>query len=196
VIALPYVRQPLPDFSYACSVATVLDVDGATTVITRVAEPVENARGSPAGAGCAGVLGRFDVLAGSAARVGLFSGWSEVRACDDDGTAVGVVAAVVVGMLGAGVSRCPAGAEVQAARLSSAAMPTAQLRRRNATRLGCHATPMRIRGCAAGVSHFMIETRCACEIATQPAVALPSVTCRKNALPLPWRTPPGALRVL
>jgi len=51
-----------------------------------------------------------------------------------------------------------------------------------------HDTPMRIRGCAPGDSHRMIETRVPCGIDTQPAVAEPSLTCRKNALPAPWRT--------
>ena len=53
-----------------------------------------------------------------------------------------------------------------------------------------HDTPMRIRGCAPGESHRMIETRVPCGIETQPAVAEPSLTCRKNALPAPWRTEP------
>jgi hypothetical protein len=41
---------------------------------------------------------------------------------------------------------------------------------------GCHATPMRMRGAAAGVSHCMIGTRLVCGIATHPAVGVPSVT--------------------
>ena len=47
----------------------------------------------------------------------------------------------------------------------------------------CHVTPMRIRGCAAGVSQRMIVTRFDEGIDTHPAVAFPSVTCRKKALP-------------
>ena len=50
---------------------------------------------------------------------------------------------------------------------------------------GSHATPIRILGCAAGVSQRMIETKSASGIATHPAVAEPSVTCRKKALPAP-----------
>ena len=55
---------------------------------------------------------------------------------------------------------------------------------------------MRMRGWADGVSQRMSVTSFDCAIATHPAVAYPSVTCRKNAEPAPCRTPPGALRVL
>lgn len=144
------------------------------------------------------MVGWFDVLARGAAWAALRSCAAEVRA-DDNGEAVDAVAAFAApaaGVLGGGVPWFLAGADVQATRLISAAAPTAHLRKANATPPGCHATPMRILGCAAGVSHLMIETRLACGIPMQPAVAEPSVTCRKKALPLPWRTPPGALRVL
>jgi hypothetical protein len=59
------------------------------------------------------------------------------------------------------------------------------------TRPGCHEKPMRIRGWVDGASHRMIVTRLLIGIETQPAVGLPSVTCRKNALPPPCRTGPA-----
>ncbi|MDT4901771.1 MAG: hypothetical protein QOJ78_2701 [Pseudonocardiales bacterium] len=85
--------------------------------------------------------------------------------------------------------------EQPAAARESRTSETKSLLRR-AIAPGCHVTPMRIRGWVEGVSQRMIEMSLVCEIATQPAVARPSVTCRKNALPLPAFTPPGALRVL
>ena len=79
---------------------------------------------------------------------------------------------------------------------SVAATASAPPIRRNPTRSGCHETPMRMRGCAEGVSQRINDTSLVCGMDTHPAVALPSVTCRKNALPAPRCTPPGALRVL
>ena len=58
------------------------------------------------------------------------------------------------------------------------------------------AGPIRIRGCRLGVSQRSSRVSWSLAIETQPAVGAPTVTCRKNALPAPWRTPPGALRVL
>ena len=117
-----------------------------------------------------------------------------------DGTTTGVVedgaedeTAVGVGV--GAVARGGAGLAEQAAVkiVVAASAPTI---RRQSTRSGCHATPIRMRGWAAGVSQRMSGTSVDCGIATQPAVADPSVTCRKNALPAPTCTPPGALRVL
>jgi len=184
-IALPRRFHPLLDFCHACRVAVVLPVDGATTVITRDAVPVEYANGSPVEMGCGGRcgVGRCVVGTGDGACVVLREGWGDWWRDDDDaaGAAAGLV--LVAGGLD-GVPRC-AGVDVQAARLSRATPTSAHLRRPTSIPPGCHATPMRIRGCADGVSHCMIETRSLCGIATQPAVALPSVTCRKNALPAP-----------
>ena len=53
------------------------------------------------------------------------------------------------------------------------------------TRPASHDTPMRMRGWVPGPIQRMSETSFDWEIATQPAVALPLVTCRKNALPAP-----------
>jgi len=75
--------------------------------------------------------------------------------------------------------------EVQAAR-SAAQHPSRAAHVDRLTPPECHVTPIRIRGCVPGVSHRMIVTRFAAGMATHPAVALPSVTWRKNALPAPW----------
>ena len=74
--------------------------------------------------------------------------------------------------------------DVHPATRAAATSPAAAHR----TRPACHATPIRIRGWADGVSHRMIDTRLLCGIATQPAVDEPTDTCRKNALPAPWCT--------
>ena len=106
------------------------------------------------------------------------------------GAGVGVVRAALIGAVLRGIGLCvlddgdglrSADPEVQPAiRASAANAPTA-----HRTDPACHATPMRMRGWADGVSHRMIDTRLLCGIATQPAVAEPTETCRKNALPAP-----------
>lgn len=179
----------------------VLPVDGATTVITRVAEPVLYGSGRPAAAAV--------VLGG-----GGGAGWLVVGLVVRGGGAVwvrfGLVGAAIVGALNVvfgvvlggvltGALLDAAGSEaleVQPARINSDARGSTNRRKSTNTRSGCHATPIRIRGWAAGVSHRMIDASVLCGTATQPAVARPSVTCRKNALPAPCRTPVGELRVL
>lgn len=48
--------------------------------------------------------------------------------------------------------------------------------------------PVAILGCCAGSSHRMIDTSVEESMATHPAVGLPTLTCRKNALPAPGTT--------
>lgn len=122
----------------------------------------------------------------------------------------GLVGVAIVGALNVVLGRVLAGVlaavlldadgceapELQPARISGAASSSTNRRKSTNTRSGCHATPIRIRGWVAGVSQRMIDTSVLCGMATQPAVAVPSVTCRKNALPAPCRTPVGELRVL
>jgi hypothetical protein len=131
-----------------------------------------------------------------AACVAVCRGAREVVAVVGVGAALLVVAGAEVRTGVDASCRAGADADVHAVSAISAAPTSRQLGNRTNTPSGCHATPMRMRGCAVGVSHFMIVTSRACEIATQPAVARPSVTCRKNALPFPWCTPPGAFLVL
>jgi predicted NBD/HSP70 family sugar kinase len=110
-----------------------------------------------------------------------------------DGVCVGVVVAglVVAGLAVAGLAvagdtvgvagdvvACGRD-DVQETTTSGAEQSTTNRRKTTNTRPGCHATPIRIRGWVDGASHCMIETRLLCGIATQPAVAAPSVTCRK-----------------
>jgi hypothetical protein len=111
----------------------------------------------------------------------------------------GVLGAAATGLgvsVGVGVDDGSCAELVEHAATSVAATASAAPIRRKPTRSGCHETPMRMRGCAEGVSQCINDTSFVCEIATHPAVGAPSVTCRKNALPAPRCTPPGALRVL
>jgi len=163
--------QPAAFLLQACRVAVVLLVEGATTVTTWVAEPVLARSGSSAVAlrdGDGDGVGGPDVGRG-------------VVGDDVEGVVLGAV--VVDG----GPGSVP-GDELHAATAATRASEaiTAGTSRRGATgtRSASHATPMRIRGWALGVSHFMSVTSFDCEIATQPAVALPFVTWKKNALPL------------
>jgi hypothetical protein len=194
-MAGPWGTHWAPDFCQACRVAVVLPIDGATTVITWVAVPVDSPSGRPGRA-----AGGADRVDGGAGCVEGGTGWVGMRRGGRDADVVGLAAVllVVAGRLvtGGPDAPWPARTEAHALRLTSAAPTSAQRRKRTDTPSGCHATPMRMRGWVAGVSHLMTGVSRLCAIATQPAVARPSVTCRKNALPRPARTPPGALRVL
>jgi hypothetical protein len=179
----------------------VLPVDGATTVSTRVAVPVPYASGSAGGRGVVvtgggGGTGRLEVAAGvRGVERGVPAGLLLRVAAVELGDVAGME--VLLGVDGAALRA--AGwlpAELHAARVSSERATRMARRGATSTRPGCHATPMRMRGWAAGVSHRMIDTSVLCGIATHPAVGPPSVTCRKNALPAPARTPVGELRVL
>lgn len=124
------------------------------------------------------------------------------------GVALRAGAAVVgVAVVGVVVRAAVVDAVHPASEVSATSATT--IGRRDGTRPTCHdlaarpvrsgpryAVPMTMRGRAAGPSHRMIDTSLACGIDTQPAVGSPTETCRKNALPLPWRTPVGELRVL
>lgn len=200
LVAGPYLRHCPPDFCHPCNVAVVLDRDGAATVITLVASPVGRSSGSPAAAGAGrGVLvGRGVVRGAGGALVVRFG--PVVRgdcACDDDADGIGD-AAVEVCCVARGRS-AELGVPSETVEEHAAAVSRTQVsrtRRRTRTPLACHVTPMRMRGWAVGVSHRMIDTSVLCGIEMQPAVAEPSLTCRKNALPAPCRTPVGELRVL
>jgi hypothetical protein len=183
----------------------VLDAESATTVITCVAPCVENDRGSRCAAAAAGR--RLDDL-GLGVGVGL-GVRVRVVGVDGDGLALDEVVALELAtlvldgaldsrVLDGAIDRGPAAPPLVHAVASNATQARAAALRRPARPIppGCQTTPMRMRGWADGVSHRMRLTSLDCGMATQPAVGAPSVTCRKNALPAPCRTPPGALRVL
>lgn len=75
------------------------------------------------------------------------------------------------------------GEVLHAARVSAASAHAARRDELRGTRPGCHADPIRMRGWVDGASQRIRVTSLLCGIATQPAVARPSVTCRKNAEP-------------
>jgi len=175
--------QPDEVLDQACSVPVVLPVDDATTVTTWCAVPVFRCNGRPVDAwrllvGDGGGVECFVVGLG----LGLGVGFG-VAGCDDVAEWL-----VVAGELSG--APCPAWtADVQPISASDASAPAASRRIRMAvgagTRPPSHDTPMRILGWVDGLSHRISETSLDCEIATHPAVAPPSVTCRKNALPAP-----------
>ncbi|MDT4891706.1 MAG: hypothetical protein QOE97_741 [Pseudonocardiales bacterium] len=114
----------------------------------------------------------------------------EVCGAEDPVDAAGELAGGVDGVAATGLPAC---VEVHAVSITSAPAVTARTKR-TGTGPECHATPMRILGWVAGVSHCMIDTRLPCGIATQPAVGPPSVTCRKNAEPCGYAVlPEGVL---
>ena len=130
-----------------------------------------------------GVVGAGLVVAGADAEelggVGVVTGTGDLAAAEVAGAADELLAA------GVADDPRPVWADEQAVSATAVARTSRAAERGNHTRPGSHEMPMRIRGCVEGASQLMIETRLACGIATQPAVALPSVTCRKNALPAP-----------
>jgi hypothetical protein len=110
-----------------------------------------------------------------------FSG-TEDELVDVDGESTAALLDVCGGV---GVGEAAGFPDVQAVRRAAPAVHTvinAALRVRP-TRPDCHVTPIKIRGCADGVSQRMIVMRFDCGMETQPAVGPPSVTCRKKALP-------------
>jgi hypothetical protein len=128
-------------------------------------------------AGGGGVARRAGGVAGAGVRV---AAWLVVDSAVD-----GVVADVgdPDGEVGAGRA-----ADVHAARTREPSINEMSRRNGTGTRPASHATPMSMRGRVLGASHFMSDTSLLCEIATHPAVALPLVTWKKNALPAPWCT--------
>jgi hypothetical protein len=122
--------------------------------------------------------------------VGGMRGATEVLVTGDGLLAATAVVTVCVGMVAALDEREPTGAVVpelpeHAASAEAASAVTAHRApgRPRLIRSACHAVPIRMRGCADGVSHRINPTSVVCGIATQPAVGAPSVTCRKNADP-------------
>ncbi|MDT4921299.1 MAG: hypothetical protein QOI15_2201 [Pseudonocardiales bacterium] len=200
----PTRSHPPGTLRHAWSTPSVLDADGATAVITCLASPVRNGSGSraPFGGG-GGTPGRnverlpVGVAGSPEGRRGADCVGAGEPAAGDDDDAGGDDAG------GSGVL-----APVQAAGSIATTAMIAGIRRHAPTPPPCHArkrcaagdrvqpTPMRMRGWAPGFSQRISRTSFACRMATQPAVAYPSVTCRKNALPLPGTTPVGELRVL
>ena len=139
-------------------------------------------------------VGRAEVLAGA----GSVETVDELRVAEVDAAEVDAADVGVAGRVaGRGAVKVP---DLQAdSSVTAVRQPMIRTRANRAgTRPACHDVPMRIRGCAVGVSQRMIEISFAWPIATHPAVGpVPrGCTCRKNALPAPWRTPPGAFRVL
>ena len=165
----------------------VLAVDAAVTVTTWRAEAVGYVSGSPARAGAT-------VVAGLTRATGA-TGATDFDVWGADGLGLGaaeLVGAVLLGAVLLVVSCARVGVVAeQAVTAMAMAMTNGKRKDRPSTRLGCHAVPMRMRGWVAGFSQRMIVTRLLIGIATQPAVGVPSVTCRKNALPAPWRTGPA-----
>jgi hypothetical protein len=131
--------------------------------------------------GAAGVvLGRDD------------AGGDEARGEDADGDDVtGVVPAEDApgGVFAPGVP----GEVPHAARVSAASAHAARRDELRGTRQGCHAVPIRMRGWVDGASQRIRVTSLLCGIATQPAVARPSVTCRKNAEPCGYAAAPDGV---
>ena len=163
-------------------VAVVLDVDGATTVITCRADPVESRNGRLLRIGCS-AGGRCEVVVLGAGRFG--AGFAAVVVgADVFDTEVGGVDVVGDDVLVEGAAARWVVA-LHAPRASAAITAGTSRRSGGGTRPASHATPMRIRGWVPGVSQRMSGTSRFCGIATQPAVAWPFVTCRKNALPAP-----------
>jgi hypothetical protein len=187
VIAEPCRCQPDEVFVQACRVPVVLPVDAATTVTTCRAVPVFAFNGRPVdtwwllvgdGDGAECVNERCVVGLGSGVDFGA-------TGCDD-----------VAGRLAAGElsgAPCPLWtADVHPISTSDARAPAVSTRIGMTvgagTRPPSHDTPMRTLGWVDGLSHRISDTSLDCEIATQPAVAAPLVTCRKNALPAPGVT--------
>ncbi len=185
VTAEPCRCQPDEVFVQACRAAVVLSVDDATTVTTWCAVPVLTRSGRPVDAGWLLVDDGGGVecfVVGLGLGLGLDVGFG-VGGCDDVAGRL-----VVAGELSG--APCPARtADVQPISVSDASAPAASRRIEMTvgagTRPPSHDTPMRILGWVDGLSHRISETSLDCEIATHPAVAPPSVTCRKNALPAP-----------
>lgn len=89
--------------------------------------------------------------------------------------------------------RCVPGDVLHAARVSAARTNAARRDESAGTSPGCHAVPIRMRGWVDGVSQRIRVTSLLCGIATQPAVARPSVTCRKNAEPCGYAAAPDGV---
>jgi hypothetical protein len=137
-------------------VAVVEPVEWATTVITWVALPVAKLSGNDWGTGAAGGGAFADVLGDGVVGVGALD------------VGVGLGSAVLRMGVGAGVDEVAAVDGLRAtvclldapqAVSASAARTTIVNEGRRDMSPGCHATPMRMRGAAAGVSHCMIGTR-------------------------------------
>jgi hypothetical protein len=205
-MAAPMRRQPPGTLRHACNVPCVLAVDAATTVITCVAAPVLKCSGNDAACGSgAGGVG-VGVAARGVGRSADASGIADVDAgrgrgvvldavgTDDDD--LGVTAAVV----GSAADPLEQAAAHQASTTTPAICSLIAYSQSRAARPAApdrsYGMPINIRGCAVGCSQRISRTSFHCGIATQPAVAVPSVTCRKNALPAPCTTPVGELRVL
>lgn len=198
---VPTRRQPPLTLVHLCKVAVVLEGDAAVTVTTWSAPAVLKSSGSRRAEERFGVDGAalgFD-LVGVFARVGAAVVFGAgVAGADVEAGGVGaveivpdVVAELAPAEFWAEPVRSPE--QPAPARQINAAATTAD---RAPMQPGCHVTPMRILGWADGVSQRIRDVSLLCEMATQPAVDRPSVTCRKKALPLPAWIPPGALRVL
>ena len=166
----------------------MLASDPAVTVMTCVAFAVPNGNGKvsstlPAVAGRGGAaLGRCSCgvdADGPALAAGLGDAEAESGRMDADG------------LPDTAVLQAAIDAATTAVTASVRAAPPG--RRPPTTRPGCHETPMRIRGWADGTSQRMIVTKLLCGIATQPAVAYPSVTCRKNAEPCGYAAAPDGV---
>jgi hypothetical protein len=82
---------------------------------------------------------------------------------------------------------------LHAASVSAARTNAARRDELRGTRPGCHAVPIKMRGWVDGASQRIRVTSLACGIATQPAVARPSVTCRKNAEPCGYAAAPDGV---
>lgn len=178
-------------------VAVVLPVEVAATVITCVASAVAKRSGNAwdeAAERLADAVARCTVLDGAgvrAARVGVVDVGDVRGAAEDVSTGDGVGGAEVVvaaaGTEGVRDELELAGSALPEQAASTDAMTSAAANRApvrlQLIRSACHAVPIRMRGCADGVSHRMRLTRVVCGIATQPAVGAPSVTWRKNADP-------------
>lgn len=180
----PLRAHPPDTLCHACSVAVVLAAPGATTVSTCRALPVgllSGRRCTPDAWCCA--VGRVEPGAGTLVgrRVGVPARLEELVGAG----VAGVVAALDVGRVVAAEEWCRGVADVEQAAAASVTTPRASTDiRRPVTGPGCHEwTPMRMRGCADGVSQRSRLITLLCATDTQPAVDEPSLTCRKNALP-------------
>jgi hypothetical protein len=87
------------------------------------------------------------------------------------------------------------GEVLHAARVNAARTNAARRDELRGTGPGCHAVPIRMRGWVDGASQRISVTSFACGIATQPAVARPSVTCRKNAEPCGYAPAPDGVLI-
>ncbi len=181
----------------------MLTVDAAVTVITWLALPVPNRSGSavarPAVLDAGGEgdwRAEWDGDAGDGEAAD-----DEPRAVDGPPAAVRAMdvarGAVVVALDADGLDADGLdGLAEHAVKAATTATPTtltpapttltqAPRAVRCRTPSGCHVTPIRMRGCAFGVSQRSRLISFVRAIATHPAVGVPSVTCRKKALPLP-----------